>query len=203
MNRERMYKLLLLLSLIFTVLAVITLIPNPNASKVNIMGYKSVCTFAPAATFLCGLLAGTTCTIRARYFKPAGARRKNPAFIILLAICIGFSGFYTYKYVNANSKYEAIIANTSLTGINLDKTEDGEYIGEYAADPLYVKVKTTVKGHKITAIEILQHANDGGEAAEAIVDRVLEAQSIEVEAISGATSSCEAILKAIENSLNK
>jgi len=76
------YAPLLALSAVFGLGAVVTLIPNPGASWPNIMGYPSVCTFAPGATFACALLAAITCTIRARLVR----RWTAPAFLPIVAI---------------------------------------------------------------------------------------------------------------------
>jgi hypothetical protein len=65
-NESPVYWALLALSLAFSALAIVTLSPNPAVSKPNVLGYRSVCSFAPAATVLCGLLAGITCTLRNR-----------------------------------------------------------------------------------------------------------------------------------------
>ena len=64
-NESPVYWAMLALTLAFSVLAVVTLIPA-GASKPNVLGYRSVCSFAPTATALCGLLAGITCTLRNR-----------------------------------------------------------------------------------------------------------------------------------------
>lgn len=76
------YRPLLALSGLFALGAVATLIPNPGASWPNILGYSSVCTFAPGATFGCALLAAITCTVRARLVR----RIPSPAFVPVLAI---------------------------------------------------------------------------------------------------------------------
>ncbi|TFG83401.1 MAG: hypothetical protein E4H20_05565 [Spirochaetales bacterium] len=86
------YRPLLALSGLFTLGAVITLIPNAGASWPNILGYPSVCTFTPGATFACALLAAITCTIRARLVR----RIPSPVFVpiavvVLLAIGLGVS----------------------------------------------------------------------------------------------------------------
>jgi len=46
---------------------------------------------------------------------------------------------------------------------------------------------------------IIEHFNGRGEKAEAIIPRVIEAQSLDVDVVSGATGSSKAILKAIED----
>lgn len=62
-------------------------------------------------------------------------------------------------------------------------------------------VSATVRNHKITDIKILRHKNERGQRAEVIPQRVLAAQSLKVDTVSGATNSSKVILKAIENAL--
>ncbi len=88
-----------------------------------------------------------------------------------------------------------------VNDIDLSSIPDGEYIGDYSAFPVYVKVRVTVKDHKILSIKILEHQNGQGKPAEVIVSRVLDFQSLNVETISGATASSKVILKAIESAL--
>jgi len=78
------YTPLLVLSGIFALGAVLTLIPYPSASWPNTMGYRSICTFAPGATFVCALLAAITCTLRARLVR----RIPTPVFIPIVAIAL-------------------------------------------------------------------------------------------------------------------
>jgi uncharacterized protein with FMN-binding domain len=56
--------------------------------------------------------------------------------------------------------------------------------------------------HKIEYIELVKHKNGRGGPAEIIPIKVVEAQSLDVDIVSGATSSSKVILKAIENALN-
>ncbi|OHD26463.1 MAG: hypothetical protein A2Y38_01945 [Spirochaetes bacterium GWB1_59_5] len=78
------YKPLLVLSGLFALGAVVTLMPNPAASWPNVMGYSSVCTFTPGATFACALLAAITCTVRARLVR----RIPSPLFMPITAIVL-------------------------------------------------------------------------------------------------------------------
>ncbi|MFO8059504.1 MAG: FMN-binding protein, partial [Bacillota bacterium] len=80
---------------------------------------------------------------------------------------------------------------------------DGTYDGSHEVFPVSVEVRVTVQDHRITRIELVKHTHGRGEAAEVIPDRVLEAQTLKVDAISGATYSSKAILKAIEDALLK
>lgn len=64
---------LVVVSMVFTVLAtlggLLTLLPWASASYPNVMGYSSLCTFAPAATLACFFLAGLSCFLRATFLK--------------------------------------------------------------------------------------------------------------------------------------
>jgi membrane protein DedA with SNARE-associated domain len=68
MKRKKGYFILLSLTILFTLAAIITVIPVPSASKVCLAGYKAHCAFVPVSTIICLLLAGTVCTIRSRLF---------------------------------------------------------------------------------------------------------------------------------------
>ena len=79
--------------------------------------------------------------------------------------------------------------------------ENGQYEGEYTLFPVKVEVLVTVKDHAIIDIEILKHRNGKGSKAEVIIDDVIREQSILVDAVTGATVSSRAILKAVEDAL--
>ena len=68
-------------------------------------------------------------------------------------------------------------------------------------DFVYAKAEVTVKAGVITNIDILEHKNGRGSRAEVVIDRILEEQKIDVDAVSGATNSSTVIKKAVENAL--
>ncbi len=80
---------------------------------------------------------------------------------------------------------------------------DGVYEGKAYLLPVSVRIRATVSRGRIQSIDILKHFNGQGKPAEAIVPRVIEAQSLGVDVISGATHSSLTILTAIENALEK
>jgi len=67
-KRQPGYAILLSLTIIFTLLAVITLIPSPNAGKECFLGYKAHCSFTPIGTIICLIASGITCLLRKRFF---------------------------------------------------------------------------------------------------------------------------------------
>ena len=64
-----------------------------------------------------------------------------------------------------------------------------------------MKVQVAVEGHELAEIEITEHQNGLGGKAEEIIEDVIDSQSLEVYAISGATVSSKCILKALEDAL--
>lgn len=89
----------------------------------------------------------------------------------------------------------------SIVNPNLSNISDGNYIGEYSITPVYVKVEVTVENHIFTNINILEHDNGLGSSAESITNDIIQNQSLNVDAVSGATVSSKCILKAIENAI--
>jgi hypothetical protein len=74
--KKKGYIPLLILTIIFTILAVATAIPQSSASKTCFLGYKAHCPFTPWATIICLLLAGTTCVVRKRFFTSKKRRKQ-------------------------------------------------------------------------------------------------------------------------------
>lgn len=53
----------------------------------------------------------------------------------------------------------------------------------------------------ITELELIEHYNDRGESANVLPQRMLDEQRIDVDGVSGATSSSKAIQEAVYNAL--
>lgn len=79
---------------------------------------------------------------------------------------------------------------------------NGTWRGQVEWGILTVEVDVTVEQGQITAIDLLKHDNGKGGRAEAITQHILAAQSLDVDAITGATLSSRAILNAVANALN-
>ena len=84
---------------------------------------------------------------------------------------------------------------------DLNKIADGVYQGNSKVGPVRVTLDVTMQSGVITSIEIIRHFNGRGKKAEAIVPQIIEAQSLDVDVVSGATGSSKAILKAVEDAL--
>lgn len=92
---KKIYSGLLALSILAAAGALLTLVPSSAAPWANILGYKSICSFAPISTALCALLAGISCTLRARLVGPRRGERRSWALplavALVLAAVIGLS----------------------------------------------------------------------------------------------------------------
>ncbi|MDG5814151.1 FMN-binding protein [Chitinispirillales bacterium ANBcel5] len=84
-----------------------------------------------------------------------------------------------------------------IEDVDLSTIENGTYFGEFEAFPITARVEVTVNDGAISAITILQHRSGRGGPAEKITDRVIEAQSLEVDTITGATLSSKVLQFAI------
>lgn len=127
----------------------------------------------------------------------------NAKKILLSAVCIMVLaiGIIGGNYLISVQKYKTIIKELKISNVDLSKVHDGTYTGSCDAIEVAAKVSVTVKDHKIVDIILLKHKNEKGKPAEVIPGKVLKAQSLQVDTISGATNSSKVILKSIENAL--
>lgn len=123
---------------------------------------------------------------------------KKKFSVIVLIVLVLFSS----AGCNLIDKMEEL-KNLEIGEVDLSVLDNGIYTGSYDGGLVSAKVKVTVKDHKIINIEILEHDNGRGEAAESIIDKIIEIQSLDVDVVSGATASSKVICKAIENSLRQ
>lgn len=125
--------------------------------------------------------------------------KKAAAAIIVLAI-LAAGGVLTV-YLNRVSNYKRSVREISIEEISLPNVPNGVYVGECDVDMIYAKVEVAVHNGAIADIRILEHKNERGQAAEAVVERIVSEQRIDVDAVSGATNSSVVLKKAVENAL--
>ena len=121
--------------------------------------------------------------------------------IAVIFICIVFIGVVGFKTWSEKLVKEAM--ELEDVAIDLSKVEDGTYEGHSELGPVIVDVKVTVKKGKITEIEIVNHQNGLGQPANVIVDEMVDKNTYDVDAVSGATVSSEIIMNAVNNALQK
>jgi len=100
------------------------------------------------------------------------------------------------------NNYLYLIEN--MPELDLTEKEDGIYRGVYdlKKSPINVVLDVDVQNSRISEIRIIEHnCSPIGKKAENIVSRIINRQSLDVDAVSGATISSIAIIKAVENAL--
>ncbi len=113
-------------------------------------------------------------------------------FLIMAAILISGCAFHEQKMVR----------QMDIRNVNVQNVRDGEYVGSFTYSGFEYKVRTMVKAHRIVNIEILQNrATKHAKLAEGVIPEIIEKQTPDVDAISGATTTSKALMKAVENSL--
>ena len=127
------------------------------------------------------------------------SKKKIISFIILLLLLIGL--ICGAVYLKNVADYKRAVVETTIGEIDIADVSDGIYIGEYDVNFIYAKVEVTVEDGEIVSINILEHRHERGKAAETVIEKIIEEQKIDVDAVSGATNSSTVIKKAVENAL--
>ena len=94
-------------------------------------------------------------------------------------------------------------ASIEYCQVDMADVTDGTYEGEASTTFVKVKVAVSVADHKITDIKILKHENGKGAPAEVITETMVEKNTYEVDAVSGATTSSEVIKSAVSVALSE
>lgn len=127
------------------------------------------------------------------------SKKKLVLFVVMLLFLFGL--VWGIIYLKDVADYKQVVKETAFEEINISDVSDGVYIGEYDVNFIYAKVEVTMQNGEITNIDILEHRHERGKTAEAIINKIVDEQRIEVDAISGATNSSTTIKKAVENAL--
>ncbi|AWW26067.1 FMN-binding protein [Acetobacterium carbinolicum] len=120
-----------------------------------------------------------------------------PLIISILIIGI-FSGACYLSDVN---NYKKAVASITIANIDLSRIPDGVYDGSYDVGYISAKAEVIVANGVIKTINLIEHQNERGSSAEVITDTIVKEQTIDVDAVTGATNSSKVIKKAIENAL--
>lgn len=127
--------------------------------------------------------------------------KKKILIIAVTTLLVLVSGIMGAKsYIGANL---AELTDIKVSNVDLSKIGDGVYTGSYKVFPVAAEVEVTVNNHRIKEVKLVKHDNGQGRPAEVIPARIVEAQTLEVDIVAGATYSSKVILKAVEAALNE
>lgn len=121
--------------------------------------------------------------------------------ITVIFLGIVFIGVIGFKAWSAKLVKEAV--ELEDVSIDLSNVNGGIYGGHSELGPVIVDVKVTVECSKIIDIEIVEHQNGFGQSANAIVKDMVDKNTYDVDAVSGATVSSEIIMNAVNDALQK
>lgn len=111
------------------------------------------------------------------------------------------SGIYAF-YFFPNQKGLDAVRTMPIQNINLANMDDGSYKGEYSYGSYTYQVEVQVKKNRIEDIHVIHNRDTSyAKKAEGVIHRVLGKQALDVNAVSGATTTSKALLKAMENAL--
>ncbi len=128
-----------------------------------------------------------------------------------MAECI-FSGITAGKNAAKFKDDTPVIEIENTIPSDLDETveeivlKENEFLGEGRGIGGTVKVKVTMDGNRILAVEVVEHSETEGISDKAILDlpaSIIEKQSTEVDTVSGATITSKAIIEAVNKALEQ
>ena len=114
-----------------------------------------------------------------------------------------------FSIISYNKKHKTNYANSNKTqiasGSNVEGLKDGDYEGSSQGFGGEFKVKITIKEGKLSAIKVITNneTSEYYEKASQIIAQILEKGNTDVDSISGATISSEAIKNAVRDALHK
>lgn len=118
--------------------------------------------------------------------------------IITFVVVIGIFGVMLLSmYLKMNGEIKSL----KYYPTDMNKVEDGVYQGKAETTFVKVEVEVEVKDHKIVSIDILKHDNGFGKKAERITEDMINKNTYDVDAVSGATSSSQVIKSAVSAAL--
>ena len=106
--------------------------------------------------------------------------------------------------VGCNDAEVKIVRAMPINHVDLARVRDGTYPGDFAYGGFDYRVQLTVAGHQIEDIVVVKNRTSRhAKMAEDVVPRILDQKKNNVDAVSGATTTSKALLKAVERALTK
>ncbi len=119
--------------------------------------------------------------------------KKIIAILFLLVFIVGCEETVSHK-----------IRNFQLPSIDLSVAGDGRYTGRFKHYDYYYETAVIVQNNMIVDIEVLKSQGDKyDQEALPVLNRVIEAQSLDVDTVTGATKSSKIYLITIYNALSR
>lgn len=118
-------------------------------------------------------------------------------FLIVISIIIVLTGLTLAAALPGLKETAALDIKT----VDLTQIPNGTYTGSYDSYRWSTTVKVTILDHRVTDIQSVKIQDGRDDLTNDLSEMVISEQTPDVDAISGATASSNAYLKAIENAL--
>lgn len=117
---------------------------------------------------------------------------------IVLIVAVVLVAFVLVAQATYGPALKKAAAQVTIAPLNLTGVADGTYKGTAAIMHVRPEVSVTVAGGRITSIAITPPVAAG---IKGLFDRIVAAQSLDVDGITGATITTKAMLAAVSNAL--
>ena len=122
---------------------------------------------------------------------------------ILIIIAVFVVAASSSGYVSAQEEQSGVTAEP-LEKVDLTDVPDGTYRGEFnLKDEVIYDVYVTIEAEQISRIEVDSEDLAFLKKPAELITRVIQAQSVEVDAVTGASASSMILLRAIKDALQK
>ena len=121
---------------------------------------------------------------------------KKFALVFAGLILSGFIGFQIFS-----ASIRKSLASLENVAINMNDVADGVYSGHSKLGPVSVDVEVHVENHKLTKVDLIRHDCGLGHPADVLAEKMVEQNTFDVDAVSGATVSSEVIKNAVNKAL--
>lgn len=113
---------------------------------------------------------------------------------IIICVMLSLTGCF---YLESN-----LIKKTPTTEVDLSFLKDGTYFGDFNSGSFTYEVEVVLENRKIIQILIISNRKTKyAKKAEGVIKTIIEKQTPHVDAITGATVTSKALMKAVENAL--
>jgi uncharacterized protein with FMN-binding domain len=123
---------------------------------------------------------------------------KRQTVLILAATGI----FFGLLFLAANFFNLQRIRNITINEPDLKRLENGRYIGRAEVGGFSYVAEVIMTDHRIEEIKVLKNRNNSyARWAEAVIHKIIKHQTLKIDAVTGATTTSKALMKAVSNSL--
>jgi uncharacterized protein with FMN-binding domain len=135
--------------------------------------------------------------------KPWGDRKKEPKLGRKTVLIIAAAGIFIVLLFMASNFFNLQrIRNMTINEPDLRRLENGRYIGRAEVGGFSFVVEVIMTDHRMEEIKVLKNGDSSYERwAEGVISKILRYQTLQVDAITGATTTSKALMKAVSNSL--